>query len=302
MRPPTILPLEALLGLSGHGTQATEPAAFYHAEGMAVVFGMNQVMQSYLRPQSPYLIDDYRCGLVVSGTLRGRINLMEHHITAGTLVYLAPGSFVEPLDMTPDFRICGLGMVADVFAQVCAVERPAIFTSAMPKDGRLQLTADELQLMHALFATLWQLLHQEEAPGRAARHAMAAAVLQHVSDLFVRHQSSAPVLPGTGHALFERFLQLVNAHARTQRRLAFYADRLCITERYLTTLVRQTSGLTAKQWIDRAVITAAKVMLRHSALTISQIADELQFPNPSFFCKYFRRLTGTTPQEYRAGA
>lgn len=301
MDKPIILSLESLLRSPANDGQEMESGAFYHNEGMAVVFGRNQLMQAYLRPQSPYLIDDYRCGLVVSGTLRGRINLVEHSLTAGTLVYLGPGSFVEPLDATPDFRICGLGMVPDVFGQACATDPPAIFTNALPKDGQLPLTDDELPLMRTLFATLWQMLHQPTPTSRPTRHAMAAALMHQVSDLFTRHQPPTQASKGTGHALFERFLQLVNAHATTQRRLAFYADHLCVTERYLTTTIRQASGLTAKHWIDRAVITAAKVMLRHSDLPVNLIADELQFPNPSFFCKYFRRLTGTTPQAYRDG-
>ena len=64
-------------------------------------------------------------------------------------------------------------------------------------------------------------------------------------------------------------------------------------------MIRQASGITAKDWIDRAVITAAKVMLRYSNLQIAEIAERLHFPNPSFFCKYFKRLEGCTPQEYK---
>ena len=53
--------------------------------------------------------------------------------------------------------------------------------------------------------------------------------------------------------------------------------------------------------IDDAIITRIKVALRHSDKTVSEIADEMCFPNPSFFCKYFKRLTGMTTQAYRAG-
>ena len=62
------------------------------------------------------------------------------------------------------------------------------------------------------------------------------------------------------------------------------------------------AGVTAKDWIDRATITLAKVMLRHTTKNISQISDELHFPNDSFFCKYFKRLTGHTPLGWRNGA
>ena len=75
---------------------------------------------------------------------------------------------------------------------------------------------------------------------------------------------------------------------------------MCITVRYLSTMIRKASGVTAKEWIDRSLVTQAKVMLSYSGRNVAQIADELNFPNASFFCKYFKRLTGCTPQQYRA--
>lgn len=79
----------------------------------------------------------------------------------------------------------------------------------------------------------------------------------------------------------------------------YYAERMCLTERYLTTVIRQTSGTTAKDWIDRALITRIKIELRHTDKSSAQIAEEMHFANPSFFSKYFRRLTGMTPGEYK---
>ena len=81
--------------------------------------------------------------------------------------------------------------------------------------------------------------------------------------------------------------------------LSFYADRLCITHRYLSRVIQQVSGTYAKEWIDRAIVPEAKVILKHSNLSVAAIAEELHFANPSFFNKYFKRLTGMTPNGYR---
>lgn len=53
------------------------------------------------------------------------------------------------------------------------------------------------------------------------------------------------------------------------------------------------------EWVNQAVVLEAKVLLKHSDLLTYQIADELHFPNPSFFSKFFKRMTGMTPQEYQ---
>lgn len=73
---------------------------------------------------------------------------------------------------------------------------------------------------------------------------------------------------------------------------------MCLTERYLGTVIRQASGVTAKQWIDRALITYAKTQLLHTDKTVAQISNEMNFPNPSFFSKYFKRITQMTPLSF----
>ncbi len=89
-------------------------------------------------------------------------------------------------------------------------------------------------------------------------------------------ESPAPTLRNTSKEMFDRFLYLVNNHCREHRQLAFYAEKICVTERYLGTVIRQTSGQTAKEWIDKAVIIQAKVMLRHSNLQVAEIAERLK--------------------------
>lgn len=76
---------------------------------------------------------------------------------------------------------------------------------------------------------------------------------------------------------------------------------MCLTERYLGAVVRQVSGLTAKQWIDKSLIACLQAELRHSDKTLAQLADEMNFPNTSFLCKYFKRLTTLSPLAYRNG-
>ena len=99
--------------------------------------------------------------------------------------------------------------------------------------------------------------------------------------------------------IFQRFISLVNAYSKRERNVSFYADKLCLTPRYLNTIIRQTSQQTVMDWINQSIILEAKVLLKHSNLLVYQISDELNFPNPSFFSKFFKRMTGMTPHEYQ---
>jgi AraC-like DNA-binding protein len=81
--------------------------------------------------------------------------------------------------------------------------------------------------------------------------------------------------------------------------MAFYADKLCLTPKYLSTLIKQASGRSAPDWIDDFVILEAKNLLKYTGLAIKEIVYKLHFPNQSVFFKFFKAHTGLTPSEYR---
>ena len=128
------------------------------------------------------------------------------------------------------------------------------------------------------------------------------AAMMHLYDsVYQRHTDKLQASQSREQTIFDRFIQLVNQHCAEQQQIGYYADRMCLTDRYLSTIIHQTSGVTAKEWIDRALITRIKVELMHTSKPIAQISDEINFSNPSFFSRYFRRETGMTPGECREG-
>ena len=99
--------------------------------------------------------------------------------------------------------------------------------------------------------------------------------------------------------ILEQFLALVNEYHCSERGMAFYADKLCLTPKYLSKLIRQASGRSAPEWIDEFVILEAKNLLKYTNLAIKEIVFQLHFPNQSVFYKFFKAHTGMTPSEYR---
>lgn len=97
------------------------------------------------------------------------------------------------------------------------------------------------------------------------------------------------------------FLDLVAKHYNTERFVAFYADKMCLTPKYISSLVKEVSGKTASEWIDEFVLSEARKLLESSMLSVQQIAYTLNFPNPSFFGRYFKNHTGISPLQYRIG-
>ncbi|MGN0033641.1 MAG: helix-turn-helix domain-containing protein [Candidatus Limimorpha sp.] len=116
----------------------------------------------------------------------------------------------------------------------------------------------------------------------------------------VAEEESPKVATSSRHKrVFEMFIELVEKNHTKERSVGFYADKLCITPKYLSKIIKDVSGFSAPDIISKYVILEAQHLLRHSDLSIKEIADHLNFANQSFFYKYFKAHTGITPNSYR---
>ena len=120
-------------------------------------------------------------------------------------------------------------------------------------------------------------------------------------DFLRRNPQQRPKVEGSRRVnyLFGAFLQLINDHYRESRDVAFYADRLNISTKYLSQIVNKKTGRTPKTIIDHYVIMQLKMILRTSHESVKQLSWKFHFNDDSFFCRYFKQHTGLTPQQYR---
>ena len=95
------------------------------------------------------------------------------------------------------------------------------------------------------------------------------------------------------------FLRLVRANHRKERSIGFYADKMFISPKYLSLIIKESTGRSAAEWIDQYVIQEAKNLLRYSGKNVQQVAYELNFTNQSSFGKYFKHLTGMSPTQFQ---
>lgn len=116
-----------------------------------------------------------------------------------------------------------------------------------------------------------------------------------------RHEFSSRQRNGSnrGEEIFHRFINSIHAHYLEQKDVSFYADELCISARYLSTITRQVTGESAKTIIDRHIILETKVLLRTTEMTVQEISNHLNFPSQSYLGRYFKKHTGESPVEYR---
>ena len=116
---------------------------------------------------------------------------------------------------------------------------------------------------------------------------------------FAARQHRVPETTTRQSELFHRFVALVHEHCAQEREVSFYADKLCISTRYLSTIVRSVAHSSAKEFIDRSVMLEIKMMLQSTDLSVQEIAYRLRFPDQSYLGRFFKKHAGESPTEYR---
>lgn len=271
--------------------------AFLSDNVAMLMAGDKEKLENLMLFNTPMLLEEARIGLIRRGEADYTFNLMPYHLTANTLVFLNRGSIIEIQDVSDDFEIAGISL-SDYLLTSSFGSRQGIPLINQHSELFIHASDDEMEVVENLLQTAWKVMHQKDF-SREAVGSIFAALLYFVSDLHDKKVDQQHQNISHSNELFNKFIRLVNQHSHQERQLAFYADKLFLTQRYLGTLIKHESGKTAKEWIDKAVMTDAQVLLKHSDKTIAEISNELSFANPSFFCKYFRRLMGLSPQEYR---
>lgn len=264
---------------------------------LAIIHGAPDLFKVMIQQQPPFSTDDYRMGFVANGEAHVTLNLVERHISAGMLVFIGPGSVINPIGFSDDFEIYGFGIPTDFPLPFASGQKPSTF-NGRARDFTVPATPSQIATACHILDTMWHVVHQENY-NKAVVANLIAAQMHHYDSVYGEYADSHRDTLSREQTIFDRFIYLVNQHATREHRMGFYASKMCLTDSYLSTVVRQASGTTAKEWIDRALITRIKAELRHTDKPVAQIADEMNFANASFFSKYFKRLTGVTPGEFR---
>ena len=266
----------------------------YFSNELGIVYGDPRIFMLVIgQSQPPFVIDDYRLGVFVGGEIHVNINLVERHITPGTIVFLGPGTIISPISFQGKIEVYGLGL----FADFPMPQMPSAFNGQV-RDFQIKASESDIVTARHIIDTIWHIVHQPNY-NRQTISSLVAAMMHHYDGIYRQHIDSLKASQSREQTIFDRFIYLVNRYAIHEHRIGFYADRMCLTDRYLGTVIRQASGTTAKEWIDHALIEHIKIELKHTNKSIAQISDEMDFPNSSFFSKFFKRFTGLAPLEYR---
>ena len=238
---------------------------------------------------------------LLEGTLHLKVNLQDVEVRAGQSLSLFPGCIFQVLERSESLRY------------FCMMLAPEVIDSIQKSFGiHIDLAHryynfsvnDVPQETQAIGLEMYNLIKQEL---RQPDYEFKKEVLQRYCEIWILKSVSSregvhhpelrkPV--GRKEQIFRDFLTLLEQHFTQERSISFYADRLCLTPKYLSTIVKEVSGKHGMQWIDDYVALEAKALLCEGTMSVKQVSDKLNFPSQSMFGRFFKKMTGYSPKQY----
>ena len=253
----------------------------------------------------PLRMDGLFIALREKGISNFSINLKEFQVGPNELVIGAPGDLMQST-INEGVYLSQTLMVSSNFLKEMYISLNSFmpFFANRKEKPVFQLTDGEVQELKEYFVLIMDAVKRDTDYFRIdITKRLLAAYLYKLGSILYRHlpelQAEANKPMKREEILFKQFINLVSQHHRKERRVDFYAEQLFLSPKHFSTVIKKVSGKTAGQWIDEYVILEAKTLLKYSSMSIQEVAYYMNFPNPSFFGKYFKQHTGMSPSDYK---
>ena len=250
----------------------------------------------------PCRIDAFIIGVGTEGETSVSFNLHEFRLKKDSMFIFTPKNILQ-VNSQQYFKADVIAISPDFMRRInIDIKNMMPLFLKFVENPTLALTPEESRSMRGMIAQI-----ERETRGPETHFSfdivsgLIAATIYKVGDIMYHYLAEHPEGQNNSHnraeEYFKQFTHLLGEHFREERSVGFYARQLCITPKYLTTLI---SGQSVSEWIDNYVILEAKTLLKYSTMSIQEIAYYLNFPNQSFFGSYFKRNTGMSPSQYKA--
>lgn len=266
---------------------------------MHMAIGYTELSCQNVNTRMPIRLEQGGLFLCQSGHADIVVDLKRYHITEDDMVVAFPYSIVQILDQSSDFD--GNILAADVnfFASI-QISGKSSYYLYVKENPCISLTEEEKAKIVSLHGMLTRESANTEHPlRREIDECLKKMIVYEVAAIYIKRKPIVQQPRSRNEKIFEQFIFLLFNNFHIHRALEFYAFEQSITPRHLSSIVKKMSGMTAGEWIVTCTIANIKAKLQDANLSIANISDTLNFPNPSFFSQYFKKYAGISPKEYR---
>jgi AraC-like DNA-binding protein len=242
----------------------------------------------------------YDITLITSGAGFFHIDTHEYNVSAGDVVFSRPG----------EIRHWDKDNITDGFALIFEEEFLLSFFNDPHFLRNLSCfhagSLPKISLNDAMYNRILKLVkdikHEIDAYLAKDKHILRALLYETLMLLhrtYMAYNSLPDFNRKTVNSCIDKFAGLVNSNFKHHHFIRYYADKLCITPNYLNEIIKKTTGINAKQYIQDRIVLEAKKALMYTNLQVSEIACDLGFDDLSYFIRFFRKQTGFTPSEFK---
>ncbi len=262
--------------------------------------------QSHKPLHHPCRIDGFMLMYCIKGKVRLNVNLQEFEVSEGMVFMNLPGNIIrvnEIVDVVQEDVRYFCMAISREFSQGLSLDVTKLFNEgvSMLESPCVMLSEEQKNLTKNHVMLLQDMIRSEIPYKKEAVQATLTSLFYVLMGIW-NNPSLKDGEEGQSvrsKVTFDKFMKLVSEYHTQHRNVGFYADKLCLTPKYLSKLIKNATGRSAPEWIDSYVILEAKNLLKYSGTTIKEIVYKLNFPNQSVFYKFFKARTGMTPTEYR---
>lgn len=233
--------------------------------------------------------------------LRGRAMLeidgKEQLLQTRTFLFLTPGHLLRRLSQSDDFLFRYLFFDFDFLSDFPLLLKPEISNRATIRPC-IRVDAATFNMIKRYYDFIADRSTVSLNRTEVTKGLLFSFILE-VSGLYADREVSVKM--SRQDELTEGFFSLLHRYCKEERTAAFYAGKLCVTDKHLMRSIKKQTGETFRFWMTDFVVREAKLLLKSTDKSIQEITEELHFPNSSFFARFFRRHTGLSPLQFREG-
>jgi AraC-like DNA-binding protein len=237
--------------------------------------------------------------ICLNGVAEFFLDLKGYKIRAGNMCVVFPLSTLSLICKSDDFKgICFIGNI-ELFKNI-QLPSSTDYYLYIKYNPCISLSKDEQEMLIGIVDAIKQKYDRIDHPFRIEiTDSIFRMLYYEIAAIYKKGKPIAQKSLPRKDMLVRKFMFMLTKNYRKNRSVNYYARKLCLTPRYLSSVIKEKTGSGASFWINNMVIRQAKSLLKNSQLSVSQISEELNFPNSSFFGQYFKKYTGMTPKKYR---
>lgn len=252
-------------------------------------------------PKGAFKMDCTFAVICSRGYAKFALNTIEQRIDQNALILINKNEIVESRGVSKDFNgvtiFISKDFMEDIIMNYEDISSLLLFSREHPI---VHLTQENMRTFYEFYHLVEGRLYDASNHFRKeiVRNILLSWIYE-LSGIIYTKQQGLESNKKRGEIIFAKFLKIVEQSYKTEKRVSWYAEQLCISPKYLSTMIKNVSQRSPNEWIDYYVILEAKVLLKNTSLTIHEISKEIGFPNQSFFGKFFKERVGLSPLSYR---